>query len=213
MQAADENGCPNVWAIAVADATGPGPRQLTALMDVISSCLLPDPDARLTTTQLITALTQLKNARRASFRLAPLGGGVVTSTYGDTAAPLVPMNSQATEAASAAAAATATATATAVPASAAVMGSPVPGQPAGASYDVLAIMDGMEAQGIDAGVIAAVGDAVGHLTISTLDVLKTCGVPALKVVAVKKMLAPQPADAHQVLLPRTSCAPLLLAHC
>ncbi len=68
----------------------------------------------------------------------------------------------------------------------------------GASYDVLAIVDAMEAQGVDAGVISAVGDAIGHLGTSTLDVLKTCGVPALKVVAVKRTLAPQPADARQV---------------
>jgi hypothetical protein len=50
---------------------------------------------------------------------------------------------------------------------------PVPGMstaaraaPAEASYDVLAIMDAMEAQDIDASVIGVVGDAIGHLATS-----------------------------------------------
>jgi hypothetical protein len=60
----------------------------------------------------------------------------------------------------------------------------------GASYDVLAIVDAMEAQGIDAGVVSAVGDAIGHLGTSTLDVLKTCGVPARALVSLKKGLTP-----------------------
>jgi hypothetical protein len=56
------------------------------------------------------------------------------------------------------------------------------------SYDVLAIVDAMETQGVDAGVAGAVGDAIGHLGTSTLDVLRTCGMPALKVFAVRKAL-------------------------
>jgi hypothetical protein len=58
----------------------------------------------------------------------------------------------------------------------------------GASYDVLAIVDAMEAQGIDAGVMGAVCNAIGHLGTCTLDILKTCDVPALKVFAARKAL-------------------------
>jgi hypothetical protein len=69
--------------------------------------------------------------------------------------------------------------------------SPVASATAGACYDALAIVDAMEAQGLAEGMLAAVGDAIGHLGTSTLDVLKTCGVPALKMVSVKKSLVQQ----------------------
>jgi hypothetical protein len=63
------------------------------------------------------------------------------------------------------------------------------------SYDVLAIVDAMEAQGIDASVVSAVCNAIGHLCTSTLDILKTCGVPAREVFAVKRTMASSPAAA------------------
>ncbi len=69
------------------------------------------------------------------------------------------------------------------------MGSPVS---AGVSYDVLAIMDVLQTQGVDASLIDAVGDVIGHADSYTLDVLKTCGVPALKVVAVRRALMSHP---------------------
>jgi hypothetical protein len=44
-------------------------------------------------------------------------------------------------------------------------------------------------------VFDAVGDAIGHLSTCTLDTLKFLGVPALKVVAVRRALASSPATA------------------
>jgi hypothetical protein len=63
-----------------------------------------------------------------------------------------------------------------------------------ATYDVLTIMDVIVEQGIDASVTAAVGEVIGHLVASGLDVLMSCGVPALKVVAVRRILMSFPAS-------------------
>jgi hypothetical protein len=65
-----------------------------------------------------------------------------------------------------------------------------PAPSAGSAYDVMAIIAGLEAQGVDADIISAVCDSISHLDSSTLDVLRTCGVPARTIVAVKKDLRP-----------------------
>jgi hypothetical protein len=82
----------------------------------------------------------------------------------------------------------------------------------GASYDVLAIMDAMEAQGIDAGVVGAVGDAIGHLDTSTLDILKTCGVPPRALISLKKGLITC-ASSVSVMAGGCCCAVVLLCCC
>ena len=60
---------------------------------------------------------------------------------------------------------------------------PVPGAPV---YDVLAIVSALEALSIDA---SAVIDAIGGMSTSSLDALRTSGVPYVKCFAVKKALA------------------------
>ena len=60
---------------------------------------------------------------------------------------------------------------------------PVPGAPV---YDVLAIVSALEALSIDA---SAVIDAIGGMSASSLDALRTSGVPYVKCFAVKKALA------------------------
>ena len=60
---------------------------------------------------------------------------------------------------------------------------PVPGAPV---YDVLAIVSALEALSIDT---SAVIDAIGGMSASSLDALRTSGVPYVKCFAVKKALA------------------------
>ena len=60
---------------------------------------------------------------------------------------------------------------------------PVPAAPV---YDVLAIVSAMESLAIDT---AAVIDAIGGMTSSSLDALRTAGVPYSKCVKVKQALA------------------------
>ncbi len=55
-------------------------------------------------------------------------------------------------------------------------------------YDVLAIIDTMRTLGLSESLVDAVSDAIGHKASSPLDVLKACGLPALKTVSVKKAL-------------------------
>ena len=80
-----------------------------------------------------------------------------------------------------------------VPAGVVVAAPPVP-PPAsssagsGATYDVLALLDGLTSVGVDEALVAAVADAVGHLAVSALGVLVTCGVPATKGMAVRRLL-------------------------
>ena len=64
-----------------------------------------------------------------------------------------------------------------------------------AKYSVLAVMSALEELGVDVGVIDGVGDVIGHLVSCTLDVLRGCGVPPLKVVAVRRALSALPASA------------------
>ena len=59
----------------------------------------------------------------------------------------------------------------------------MPGAPV---YDVLAIVSALEALSIDT---SAVIDAIGGMSASSLDALRTSGVPYVKCFAVKKALA------------------------
>ena len=64
------------------------------------------------------------------------------------------------------------------------------GASAGSSvtYDVLALLDGLARVGVDGAVVAAVADAIGHLAVTSLAVLNTCGVPGAKSLAVRRLL-------------------------
>ena len=68
-------------------------------------------------------------------------------------------------------------------------GSSSPSLAAGTVYDVLAVLDAMQAQALEQQTIDAVADAIGHLVCTPLDVLKANGVSAVKTVSVKKGLA------------------------
>ncbi len=142
-------GKPYMWAIDTTAGAGAGPEQLAALVAVMTRCLAPEAADRPTSATLVTALSQMK------------AGGPVTLT----ALPPAPMPAPPPAPAPVPAVDPAAPT--------------VPVLPVGTciSYDVLPI-DVIEAQGIDAGVVSAVGDAIGHLGTSTLDILKTCGGPA-----------------------------------
>ena len=56
------------------------------------------------------------------------------------------------------------------------------------TYDVLALLDGLASVGVDDAVVAAVADAIGHLAVTSLAVLNTCGVPGAKSLAVRRLL-------------------------
>ena len=57
-------------------------------------------------------------------------------------------------------------------------------------YDTLAVLTAMAATAVDGALIDEVADATGHMVITTLDVLRRCGVSGLAVVAVRKALTP-----------------------
>ena len=79
---------------------------------------------------------------------------------------------------------------TATPVSPSIEGASTPMLP----YDVLAIIDAMEAVGVEAAVIAAVADAIGGSLTATLDVLTAKKVPIMKAASVRKALAAVPQD-------------------
>ena len=56
------------------------------------------------------------------------------------------------------------------------------------TYDVLALLDGRASVGVDDAVVAAVADAIGHLAVTSLAVLNTCGVSGAKSLAVRRLL-------------------------
>ena len=61
--------------------------------------------------------------------------------------------------------------------------------PAAPTYDVLAIVDAMEALAIDAAIVSAVADVIGTSLTASLDVLTANKVPAMKTLAVRKAVA------------------------
>ena len=58
------------------------------------------------------------------------------------------------------------------------------------TYDVLDIVTALSTAGVDVAVVDAVADAVGHLAVSSLDVWVSCGVPPMKGIAARRLLAP-----------------------
>ena len=61
--------------------------------------------------------------------------------------------------------------------------------PAPLVYDVIAIIDAMDAAGIDPAVTMAVADDIGGRVTSTLDVVMAKAVPALQVIDMRRLLA------------------------
>jgi hypothetical protein len=77
-------------------------------------------------------------------------------------------------------------------------------------------MDAMKAQGIDSSVTGMVGDAIGHLCASTLDVLRAIGVPARTVMNLRRALpAEAVSDSGRVPVGRVSACPCCghVMHC
>ena len=66
---------------------------------------------------------------------------------------------------------------------------PPPPLPGAVTYDVLAIVDAMEAVSIDPVLVASVADAIGTSLTSSLDVLTANKVPIMKAMAVRKAAA------------------------
>ena len=55
-------------------------------------------------------------------------------------------------------------------------------------FDVLSIMDAMQAAGLTEDAIKLVSNAIGHLPLSSLDPLRACGLTGKDVVMVRKRL-------------------------
>ncbi len=191
-QAAVDAGCPYVWAFDPAGSIDGGSEQLTGLVNVMGRCLAPEATDRPTTTALVTALSQMK--------LGGPGYAVVgaESPLSITTPASLPYDAWSISIAPGITADLAVmppplpVTATVVGVGAASTAAPA----TGASYDVMAIMGAMEEQAMDANVTGLVGDAIGHLSSSSLDVLKAAGVPALKILAIRRVLAASPAPVN-----------------
>ncbi len=67
---------------------------------------------------------------------------------------------------------------------------PSPLPTAGLNYDVLAILDAMESHGVASEVVDTVSDAIGHLGASSLEILRTHGIPARTIVNLRRGLQP-----------------------
>ena len=160
-QAAAAAGKHYLWAVDT-DCDGALGTLFTQLLAVISGCVAPDPTRRLTVPEVLDTLTRLQ-------------GTVAADT--------------ATAAAAAAAGG-----------GGSCGGSPVPGAtaspflrgkaPVASMYDVLAIIDAMEAVGIDANVVSAVADVIGVTLTSTLDPLAEKKVPVMRIADVRRLVTP-----------------------
>ena len=64
------------------------------------------------------------------------------------------------------------------------------------TYDVLAMVDGLYAAGVEDRLIDAVAGHVCHLSVSSLDILRSSGIPAMKVVTVRRLLTPRVSEAR-----------------
>ena len=59
------------------------------------------------------------------------------------------------------------------------------------TYDVIAVLDGLISVGVEDEVVASVEDAIGHLAVTSLGALKSCGVSGAKSLAARRLLAPR----------------------
>ena len=151
---------PYCWRIGASDAL------TSRLIAIVEGCLFADPAGRWTVSRVIDALTALRRdvGTGTAAAASSLDGSYVSR---DSAALAVSVAS-------------------------APPGAPVAGSGAGAgdgvTYDVLALLDGLASVGVDDAVVAAVADAIGHLAVTSLAVLNTCGVPGAKSLAVRRLL-------------------------
>ena len=150
-------------------------------MTLMDGCLTPEPTRRLTMPHVLDTLTALHYdatrisaasaeatgsfARVASGRGGGRGGPGGTSSssvHVTVPPPSLPLNLKA----------------------------PSPSPARSPTYDVLAIIDAMEALGIDPVAVSAVENAVGTSVMSTLDSLVANKVPIMKIAAVRRAVAP-----------------------
>ena len=157
-QAAVAAGKPYMWAIdAVSDCAGGV--LFAHLLNTVNGCVAAVPARRLTVPYVLDALTTLQHDVTAAALAASGSGKAATGRAGSTLAPTL---------------------------------APTPPSPAGKAstsaptYDVLAIIDAMEALGMDP---TTVIDAIGGMRSSSLDVLRIAGVPYVKCVRIKQALA------------------------
>ena len=155
---------PYQWRVVASDAV------VSQLMGAVEGCLVGDAAARWTVSQVIDTLAALRR---------DISAGVAGSTTGSSGGSAV-----------------STPSATAVVATGAVVPppppAPVPLSSAGggsATYDVLALLEALASVGVDDAVVATVADAIGHLAVSSLGILNTCGVAGAKSLAVRRQLA------------------------
>ena len=147
--------------MAAADAV------LARLVEVVEGCLHASPDSRPSAAQLVDALTAL--------RLDVDGHGGQAAVSGHTTTAAVPRTS----------------TTGATPVLTGDTYSTSESAPASAVYDTIALLDGLHSVGVEDAVVDAVADAVGHLAVCALDVLRPCGVPPRKAIAVRALLSPR----------------------
>ena len=79
-------------------------------------------------------------------------------------------------------------TATTATATPPIAPSPVAIPTAGVTYDVLAMVEALVIVRVDDAVIGAVADAIGHQSVSTLDVWRACGVPPMKAIEARRLI-------------------------
>ena len=161
VQAAIAAGKAYTWAVD-AGSDGADGALFARLLTVIDGCVAPEPTSRLTVPQLLDSLTALlHDVTRTSTANGSVGQG------GGYASPVTPPSAVAAVA-------------------------PPPLSSTGSTsstYDVLAIIDAMEALSIDSAVVSAVSDAIGSSLTSTFEPLTAHKVPIMKAAAVRKAVA------------------------
>ena len=180
FQAAAAAGKPYVWAIdgISDDASGMLFGQLLA---VVNGCIEPELTRRLTVSHVLESLMTLQRDVTVAAAAPSAGAG------GSSAAE--PGGSAAGAGVSVAGAGSSVARAggsVAGGAAAGAAGVPPPSVPATPAYDVLAIVSAMEALGIDT---AAVIDAIGGMSTSSLEAQCAAGVSLAECIAVRDALA------------------------
>ena len=134
------------------------------LIGIVEGCLFADVASRWTVPQVVDALTALRRDVTTGVAIVGAGGSDQTGgsvTPSSTIAALPP-----------------TAPSTAVD------GSTV-------TYDTLALLAALMSVGVDDAVVAAVADVIGHTAVSSVGVLRSCGVAATKGIAVRRLLTPR----------------------
>ena len=135
---------------------------VSRLVEILEGCLVSEVVARWTVSQVIDALTVLR--RDVGRSIVTSGAGSSSRLGGDVMPSGVAPSPPAT--------------------------SPVVDGGA-ATYDTLALLSELSTVGVEDAVVAAVADVIGHLAVSPLGVLKSCGVAAKKGLVVRRRLTPR----------------------